>query len=93
MGVGTNTGFTSLINNGDELMNNRWKFLNNERIPIDTPIKASLEFDDFAKDMLTSWADVPGIDFGEEENFADMVQIELTLRGIRYEQRPGEFRR
>jgi len=92
MGVGQNTGFTSLINNGIEKMDNRWKFLNNERIPYDTPIMAKIELDDFAKSMLRLWDTVPGIDFGEEDLFANMPQIELTLRGIRYEQRPGEFR-
>lgn len=93
MGVGTNTGFTSLINNGLEEMPNRWKFLGNERIPMDTPIRAKIEFDDYAKAILRTWDEVPGIDWGEEEPGANMAQIELTLRGIRYEMRPGEFRR
>lgn len=93
MGVGTNTGFTSLINNGPGIMPNRWKFLGNERIPMDTPINAFIELDDFAKSMLRTWDTVPGIDFGGEKLFDNMAQIELTLRGIRYEQRPGEFRK
>jgi len=92
MGVGTNTGFTSLIGNSDNKMDNRWKFLGKIRLPIDTPIRAKLVLDDFAKDMLTLWDEVPGLDFGGETPFANMVQIELTLRGITYEQRVGEFR-
>lgn len=92
MGVGTNTGFTSLIGNSVNEMPNRWKFLDQIRLPIDTPIRAKLILDDFAKDMLRAWDDVPGLDFGGEEPFSNVVQIELTLRGITYEQRVGEFR-
>lgn len=93
MGVGTNTGFTSLINNGVGKMKNRWKFLGNERIPEDTPVSAYIELDDYAKDTLALWDTVPGIDYGEATAFNNIAQIEITLRGIRYEQRPGEFRR
>lgn len=93
MGTGTNTGFTSLIHNGEGAMGNRWKFLGNERIPMDTPMNAFIELDDYARSMLRKWDTVPGIDFGDETPFSNMAQIELTLRGIRYEQRPGEFRR
>lgn len=92
MGVGTNTGFTSLIGNSDNRMDNRWKFLGKISLPIDTPIRAKLILDDFAKDMLTTWNTVPGFDFGGQTPFDNMVQIELTLRGVTYEQRVGEFR-
>lgn len=93
MGVGTNTGFTSLINNSQTQMTNRWKFLKNIRLPRNTPIKATINFDEHAKDMLREWADVPGIDYGGETPFPNLAQIEITLRGIRYEQRIGEFRK
>jgi hypothetical protein len=92
MGVGTNTGFTSLIGNSVNEMPNRWKFLDQIRLPIDTPIRAKLVLDDVAKDMLRAWDQVPGLDFGGEVPFPNVVQIELTVRGITYEQRVGEFR-
>jgi len=92
MGTGTNTGFTSLIGNSDNLMTNRWAFLGRERLPIDTPIRAKLVLDDFAKDMLKEWADVPGLDFGGETPMDNIVQIELSLRAVTFEQRVGEFR-
>lgn len=93
LNTGTNSAFASNINNGESIMSNRWKFLKNERIPKDTPISFHLNFDDYAKRILRRWDQVPGIDFGAEEPDANMCQIELTLRGVRYEQRPGEFRK
>ena len=91
-GVGGNTGFSSLIGNSDNLLDNRWKFLGKERLPIDTPIRAKLVLDDFAKNMLRSWDTVPGIDFGGQTLFDNVVQIELSLRCVTFEQRVGEFR-
>ena len=73
-------------------MPNRWKFLDGIRLPIDTPIRAKIILDDFAKEMLRSWDAVPGLDFGGQTLFQNMVQIETTLRMVTYEQRVGEFR-
>lgn len=92
MGVGTNTGFTSLIGNSDNKMDNRWKFLGKITLPIDTPIRARLILDDFAKDMLRAFDTVPGLDFGGETEQNNIAQIELSLRMVTYEQRVGEFR-
>lgn len=88
-GMGQNTGFTSLINNNAK---DRWAFLGRERLPIDTPIRAKLVLDDFAKDMLKRWDTVPALDFGGSSTMPNVVQIELSLRCITYEQRVGEFR-
>jgi hypothetical protein len=93
LNTGSNNSFTSLVSAGDRIIGNRWKFVGNERIPKDTPISAHLYFDDYAKNMLRVWNDVPGIDFGAQEMFPNMPQIEMTLRGVKYEQRPGEFRK
>lgn len=92
MGVGTNTGFTSLIGNSDNKMDNRWKFLGKITLPIDTPIRARLVLDDFAKNMLRAWDAVPGLDFGGQLPMENICQIELSLRMVTYEQRVGEFR-
>lgn len=92
MGVGTNTGFTSLIGNSENKLDNRWKFLGKITLPIDTPIRARLVLDDFAKDMLKAWDTVPGLDFGGQTPQNNICQIELTLRMVTYEQRVGEFR-
>ena len=87
-----NNSFHSLMHNGSPEMLNRWKMLRNENIPKDTPISGRLVFDDYARNIFRIWDSVPAIDFGAQDLTGNMCQIVLTLRGIRYEQRPGEFR-
>jgi len=89
--TGGNRFFGSIINNGEAVMNNRWKFFDNIAIPRDTPISGTLRFDDYGKDLLRQIDEVPGIDFGGEQPFANRCFIELTLRGARWVQQRGEY--
>jgi len=86
---------SNLISSGTPYVKNRWSY---GRLPVmiprDTPVKGTLRFSDYGKQLLAAMATIAPFNFGTIANPVTLnreADIELTLRGRREVQQRGEW--